>query len=94
MTDPSVYPMMAVGLICASQLLKIYRAFWELALASDFFIGNQSVPCGAVAQGGGGLSWVGRSAENSQLRLLRVFRSSISSVRFGVLRGGQVLGFR
>jgi hypothetical protein len=42
LTDPSVYPMMVVGLICAVKLLKVERALWGLADASAFFMGNQS----------------------------------------------------
>ena len=42
LTDPSVYPMMVVGLICAVKLLKVARALWGLADASAFFMGNQS----------------------------------------------------
>ena len=45
-TDPSVNPMMVVGLMCAIEdmcELKIARAFLGLAVASDFFFKNQSV---------------------------------------------------
>lgn len=55
-TDPSVYSIMAVGLICAIKLLKIAWAFGGLAVASDFVIGNENVLYGSVAHGGGGLS--------------------------------------
>ena len=50
-TDPSVNPMLVVGLMCAIEdmcELKIARAFLGLAVASDFFFKNQSVCMGAL----------------------------------------------